>query len=127
VRELGHATPEQVCAAVQRFAPAVNITTVYRTLDLLERLDVVRHVHLGHGPPRYSVDGHEHVHLACHGCGEVAEVAVSLLADLGARVREASGFRLDEAHVALSGTCARCADGKNDTEPPHHYEEHPTA
>ena len=35
VRELGHATPERVCAQVQRAAPAVNITTVYRSLDLL--------------------------------------------------------------------------------------------
>src|SRR5581483_10321355 len=41
VRELGHATPEQICATVQRSAPAVNITTVYRTLDLLERLELV--------------------------------------------------------------------------------------
>ena len=41
VHELGHATPEQVCAQVQREAPAVNITTVYRSLDLLERLGLV--------------------------------------------------------------------------------------
>ena len=51
VRALGHATPEQVCTQVQREAPAVNITTVYRSLDLLERLGLVRHTHLGHGAP----------------------------------------------------------------------------
>ena len=75
VRALGHATPEQVCAQVQEKAPAVNITTVYRSLDLLERLGVVRHTHLGHGAPTYSVHEHEHVHLVCHGCGAVTEVA----------------------------------------------------
>jgi len=74
VRALGHATPEQVCAQVQREAPAVNITTVYRSLDLLERLGLVRHTHLGHGAPNYSVHEHEHVHLVCHGCGRVTEV-----------------------------------------------------
>lgn len=113
VRVLGHATPEQVCTEVQRAAPAVNITTIYRTLDLLERLGVVRHVHLGHGAPTYSVHEHEHVHLVCHGCGEVNEAPVSLLSELTTRLREASGFRLDAAHVALSGLCARCAEKEN--------------
>jgi Fur family ferric uptake transcriptional regulator len=97
VEELEHATPEQICSSVQRLAPAVNITTVYRTLDLLERLGVVRHTHLGHGAPSYSVHEHEHLHLVCHWCGQVAEVPTDF------------GFRLDASHVALSGTCARCA------------------
>jgi Fur family ferric uptake transcriptional regulator len=38
VRDLGHATPEQICTQVQQAAPAVNITTVYRTLDLMDGL-----------------------------------------------------------------------------------------
>ena len=75
VRELGHATPEQICARVQRAAPAVNITTVYRTLDLMERIGLVRHTHLGHGAPTYSEQEHQHVHLVCHACGTVTEVA----------------------------------------------------
>ena len=57
VRALGHATPEQICAQVQRTAPAVNITTIYRTLDLLDRIGLVRHTHLGHGAPTYSAQG----------------------------------------------------------------------
>ena len=51
VRELQHATPEQVCQRVQDTAPTVNITTIYRALDLLEELGLVRHTHLGHGAP----------------------------------------------------------------------------
>ena len=71
----GTPTPEQICIEVQRTAPAVNITTVYRTLDLLERLGLISHTHLGHGAPNYSVHEHEHVHLVCHCCGSVVEVA----------------------------------------------------
>ena len=117
VSELGHATPEQVCAEVQQLAPAVNITTVYRTLDLLERLGVVRHTHLGHGPPTYSVREHEHVHLVCHWCGEVAEAPVALLDEVGERLLAQAGFRLDPSHVALSGTCARCAESRRNGSP----------
>lgn len=108
VRDLGHATPEQVCAQVQRDAPAVNITTVYRSLDLLERLGLVRHTHLGHGAPNYSVHEHEHVHLVCHGCGTVTEVPTDVMAQLAGRLAAENGFALDVSHVALSGHCRDC-------------------
>jgi Fur family transcriptional regulator, ferric uptake regulator len=109
VRELGHATPEQICARVQQAAPAVNITTVYRTLDLLERIGVVRHTHLGHGAPTYSAQEHEHVHLVCHECGTVMEVPTDLMDELAAKLDALHGFELDVAHVALSGRCSDCA------------------
>ena len=108
VRELGHATPEQICGRVQQAAPAVNITTVYRTLDLLERIGVVRHTHLGHGAPTYSEQEHEHVHLVCHTCGTVLEVPTDRMAELAAKLDALHGFDLDVAHVALSGHCLDC-------------------
>lgn len=108
VRSLGHATPERICEHVQRTSPAVNITTVYRTLDLLEQLGLVRHTHLGHGAPSYSTERHEHVHLVCHDCGSVREVPTATLDGLGAELRAQHGFALDPTHLALSGVCGRC-------------------
>jgi Fur family ferric uptake transcriptional regulator len=110
VTELGHATPEAVCTRVQQTAPAVNITTVYRTLDLLEQLGVVRHTHLGHGAPTYATSTHEHVHLVCHRCGAVDEIDADALDDLAGRLRADTGFRLDATHVALSGLCRGCTE-----------------
>jgi Fur family ferric uptake transcriptional regulator len=109
VRELQHATPEQICEHVQRVAPAVNITTVYRTLDLLEGLDLVRHTHLGHGAPSYSTQAHGHVHLVCHRCGDLLEIPPEELTELTDRLRERFGFELDPSHLALSGRCAEHA------------------
>uniref|UniRef100_UPI000D10625F Fur family transcriptional regulator n=1 Tax=Escherichia coli TaxID=562 RepID=UPI000D10625F len=97
-----------VCTRVQETAPAVNITTVYRTLDLLEQLGVVRHTHLGHGPPTYATAEHEHVHLVCHRCGWVDEVSRETLDELATVLSERNDFRLDATHVALSGTCRDC-------------------
>ena len=108
VRELEHATPELICNHVRRVAPAVNITTVYRTLDLLSELGLVRHTHLGHGPPVYSTEGHEHLHLVCHRCGEVAQAPRELLDDVAGTLHADRGFVLDTTHLALSGTCRRC-------------------
>lgn len=110
VRELQHATPERICEQVQRIAPAVNITTIYRTLDLLEGLDLVRHTHLGHGAPSYSTHAHEHVHLVCHRCGDVTEIPPEELTALTEQLRERFGFVLDPSHLALSGRCSRCAE-----------------
>jgi Fur family ferric uptake transcriptional regulator len=116
VRELGHATPEQVCRRVQGTASTVNITTVYRALDLLEELGLVRHTHLGHGAPTYSVEEHEHVHLACHRCGTIDEVSTELLDDLSRQLLAQFGFALDATHLALSGLCRNCRNDANNAE-----------
>jgi Fur family ferric uptake transcriptional regulator len=108
VRELQHATPEQVCQRVQDTAPTVNITTIYRALDLLEELGLVRHTHLGHGAPTYSAREHEHIHLVCHQCGQVIEMPTEALEPMVRSVRQECSFVLDVSHLALSGTCRNC-------------------
>ena len=110
VHALQHATPEQICEHVQHRAPAVNITTIYRTLDLLEGLDLVRHTHLGHGAPSYSTQAHEHVHLVCHRCGVVTEVPTEEVSEFIGRLQNRYEFVLDPSHLALSGRCGRCAE-----------------
>ncbi len=107
---LGHGTPEQVCQHVQRATPTINITTIYRTLELLEKLGLVRHTHLGHGAPTYSAHEHQHVHLVCHRCGHVDESRRSVMDELAGTLRAEHGFVLDASHLALSGTCRTCTE-----------------
>lgn len=109
VRQLGHATPEQVHSSVQRVADSVNITTVYRTLELLEELGLVNHTHLSHGAPTYHpADERQHIHLVCRGCGTVEGVDPGVLQPLVERLEQQHGFLLDVGHVALFGRCASC-------------------
>jgi Fur family ferric uptake transcriptional regulator len=110
VRRLGHATPEQVHAAVVSQAAGVNITTIYRTLELLEELHLVTHVHLSHGAPTYhDVNEEQHVHMVCRSCDSVQELDPAELNPLARKLLAERGFNLDIAHVALFGTCGRCA------------------
>lgn len=112
LRSLGHATPEQVFEAVATKVPGVNITTIYRTLELLEDLDLVTHVHLSHGAPtfHYTADGDDlHVHMVCRNCETVQELDTQELAPLARRLDEQYGFRLDIGHVALFGLCRGCS------------------
>lgn len=109
VCELGHSTPEDVFSHVHQHHSGVNITTVYRALEVLEQIGLVQHSHVGHGPPTYHAsDNADHVHVRCHGCGQVASYPLSLLADVAAQLKRETGLRLDAAHVALSGLCATC-------------------
>ena len=75
VRQLGHATPEQISEPVT----GVDVTTVYRTLELLEELGLVRHAHLGHGAPSYRPAEDEHIHVVCHACGSVVDADPALV------------------------------------------------
>lgn len=110
VAELGHATPDEILTAVRRTARGVNISTVYRTLELLENLGLVRHTHLGHGAPTYhaAVDD-THVHLVCRTCEAIAEVEPEVVGDLVTRLLTQEGFAADVGHLAIFGLCRDCA------------------
>jgi Fur family ferric uptake transcriptional regulator len=109
VYELGHATPDQVHAKVSGTAAGINITTIYRTLELLEELGLITHAHLSHGAPTYhGVAEQRHVHLVCRTCAAVDEVPAGMLDDLAAAVEAKRGFMIDVGHVALFGLCAHC-------------------
>ncbi|MCI0386070.1 Fur family transcriptional regulator [Streptomyces sp. CNQ085] len=111
VDKLEHSTPEDILAEVRRTAGSVNISTVYRTLELLEELGLVSHAHLGHGAPTYHLaDRHDHMHLVCRDCTTVIEAGIALAADFTERLREKFGFDTDMKHFAIFGRCRDCAE-----------------
>jgi Fur family ferric uptake transcriptional regulator len=109
VRSLGHATPEQISDAVTD----VDLTTVYRTLELLEELGLVRHAHLGHGAPSYGPAEDEHIHVVCHECGAVVEADARLVDPLADHLLADGGFVLDRSHFTVFGRCRNCAAEQN--------------
>ena len=117
VDKLGHATPDEILTEVRRTAGGVNISTVYRTLELLEELLLVSHAHLGHGAPTYHLaDRHHHMHLVCRDCSDVIEADVSLAGSFISRLRETFGFDTDMKHFAIFGRCASCSAALKDGE-----------
>ncbi|WP_025272918.1 Fur family transcriptional regulator [Haloglycomyces albus] len=116
IADLGHATPEHIHDSVAERVEGINITTIYRTLDLLEELNLVTHTHLSHGAPTYHLAGDRgHAHLVCHRCGKTEEVSPAVFSSARDAIASDSGFVLDIGHVALFGTCAQCLDKKDGT------------
>ncbi len=109
VETLRHATPDEVYAEVRAGAPAVSISTVYRTLEVLEELGLVRHTHLSDRAPTYhAVSGSEHFHLVCRNCGRVTSVGPEVIDATLTRLREELGFEPDVGHLTIFGRCAHC-------------------
>jgi Fur family transcriptional regulator, ferric uptake regulator len=118
VEELGHATPDEVLAHVRSQVSSVNASTVYRTLEVLEELGLVRHTHLSDRAPTYhSVSDHEHFHLVCRNCGRVVSVGPGMLASLTARLRDEQNFAVDVGHLTVFGDCVECPDVTSEVSP----------
>jgi Fur family transcriptional regulator, ferric uptake regulator len=109
VTRLNHASPEEIFAEVHQRASGVNVSTIYRTLELLEQLGLVSHTHLGHGAPRYHLAAEaQHVHLMCRDCGRVTELAPEAATPLVKALDEEHGFETDVGHLTVFGTCRDC-------------------
>jgi Fur family ferric uptake transcriptional regulator len=110
VDELGHATPDEVLSKVHEQSVAVNISTVYRTLELLEELGLVRHTHITDRAPTYhSRATPDHVHLVCRDCGRVEEASPAEFEPLTRALRSLHGFEPDLGHLTVFGRCSACA------------------
>lgn len=105
----GHPTAEQLTVDVQGGQPDVHESTVYRFLEELERLGIVDHVHLGHGPAVYHFADDTHHHLVCESCGLVVELPDRTLADFRLSLRRDLDFEMELRHFALPGRCKACS------------------
>lgn len=109
VESLRHGTPEEILATVQQTATGVNLSTVYRTLEVLEDVGLVTHAHIGHGAPTYhAIDEHAHIHLVCDHCLKVTSIPAEIADDFVATLREQHEFVTDITHMAIHGWCTSC-------------------
>jgi Fur family ferric uptake transcriptional regulator len=88
-----------------------DIASVYRNLETLGDLGLVRHFHAGHGPGRYVLVGFgDREYLACESCGALQSVEPAALDGVRAQVRELSGFEARFSHFPIVGLCPHCAE-----------------
>ena len=111
VETLGHATPDEVFAEVRTHSDSINLSTVYRTLELLDDLGLIRHAHLTDRAPTYhSARGHEHAHLVCRTCRTTISVDRHEVESALGPLTTPRGFVPDYGHLTVFGTCENCAD-----------------
>ena len=105
----GHVSAEEIYQDIKKRYPGLNISTVYRTLELLKETGLVTETDMGDGRVRFHSMGHEHHHhLVCSKCGKVIDLDEETLAPLTSVLSEKYGFRADLKHLAIFGRCKEC-------------------
>jgi Fur family transcriptional regulator, ferric uptake regulator len=113
-----HLSADEVFARVEPLLPAVNRSTVYRTLELFRDLGLVSMTDLGGGARQFELIDEPHHHLICHRCGHMLVLDDELVAPLRDKIRERYGFTPGIDHLALFGYCAVCHQAAEGEEQP---------
>ena len=103
---------EELAGGLNGQGTSLDLASLYRNLETLEELGVVRHVHAGHGPGRYVLAGSgEREYLACERCDELVELGRGELDKVRAQIREGFGYEARFTHFPIVGLCPDCARG----------------
>jgi Fe2+ or Zn2+ uptake regulation protein len=109
-----HLTPVEVHALAEKSLPGLKESTVYRTLEFLEKNGFAVAMHTSGGKLVYQIGGHNHHHVVCTHCGKEIEIDHVQLVGLYELIQNVTGFRLTTCHLAFNGVCPDCQ--KNTTQ-----------
>jgi len=106
----GHVTGAELIERCRQVDPTTIPSTVYRTLDVLEDLGLLRHSHGADGREEFHVQPvTSHGHLHCTSCGTTWEVPADEAAGMVDAMRRGRGFAVDLSHLSIGGRCAACS------------------
>lgn len=107
-----HLSCDEIYQMVIKESPDLGIATVYRTLQLFEKLGIVYKLNFDDGCSRYELisggEGHQHHHLICMNCGKVIEVKLDLLESLEEAIEKEEKFTIVDHNVKFYGYCGEC-------------------
>ncbi len=106
-----HITAEEIALQLQEHTQAINIATIYRTLELLWEEGLACRNDLSEGKTVYATFQHgPHIHLVCRKCNKVIDADIKVLSKLGEKLLEKYGFDPDLDHFSIFGVCSECQD-----------------
>ena len=107
----GPLSADQIAAGVGGRVPVSDLASVYRNLETLERLGIVRHVHLAHSPSLWAIASQgEREYLTCERCGEFVAVPPAELGQVRAAIRSKFGNAARFSHFPIVGLCGPCSE-----------------
>jgi Fur family ferric uptake transcriptional regulator len=113
----GHMTAEDIFAEVQQINPYINLATIYRTLELLQELDLMTQTNLGRGRTFFALKDHcSHHHLVCEVCGGVEEFCDDVLEPVREALAEQYRFEAHTDHLSVFGICQKCRQKNSHTD-----------
>jgi len=105
----GHLDADEIYRQAREKQPRLSLSTVYRTLQMLKKLDLVEELHFDDTHHHYEVKPPiEHHHLVCLGCGKIVEFHNPISRYIKRHAPEAKDFDITETEVRMTGYCAKC-------------------
>ncbi len=102
-------TAEEIAAGIDGAVASSDLASVYRNLETLEQVGLVRHVHFGHAAGLYEVTrGQRHEYALCEGCSQVIAVPACELDEARAVIERVLGIEPSFTHLPLVGLCRGC-------------------
>ena len=109
-RESEHLNPNEILVQAQRIHPQTGRATVYRTLELLTTLGMVRPIYVGDSGPTYIRAEGGHHHLVCSGCGRVIDFDECVVESMERELEDRFGFCIQSHLLEFYGICACCRE-----------------
>lgn len=104
-----HPTADEVYTALKKDNPELSLGTVYRNLNLLCELGMLKKIHIDNAKERYDVRTDRHSHLLCTVCNRVFDITDEALDGIEKRISEKYGYIVEDVSLNVKGKCAECA------------------
>lgn len=92
--------------------PGIGLSTIYRTLPLLEKMELLDKILINDGIVRYEFNNrnekHFHHHMICVTCGAISEIKQNMLIDFEKQLYKDNNFRVKNHSVKVYGYCKEC-------------------
>jgi len=109
----GHLDADEVYSLARQRQPGISLSTVYRNLQALKKLDLVQELHFDESHHHYEAkQSMEHHHLVCLSCGKVVEFGCGLSQKMMQEIARKKGFKVTGVEVHMTGYCSRCQQKK---------------
>lgn len=107
----GHITAEEIFQEVEKVNPYISLATVYRTLELLQELNLITQTNFGRSQAHFALKNHgPHHHLVCLECNQIEEFVDEIFDPIRTQLEERHGFQVYTEHMSLFGICRACRE-----------------
>ena len=108
-------TAEEIHSRVRNHTPSIDISTIYRTLELLQKFGLVACIEYGSDQRQYELlAAHApHIHLVCRVCGEIISADIDIAQSLVDVLERGYSFQVDLEQLSIPGLCEACAARQN--------------
>lgn len=116
-----HMSAKDIYNALIRIYPGIGLTTIYRTLDLLEKMKLMKKLSLAGGESKYELihnkNNSHHHHLICTGCGKIIDYddfvdeELQLITKTEETLSKKHNFVINDHNIEFYGICEQCRKG----------------